>query len=131
MLTTCLPKLAGWCRRPAKPFQVGTAWLFQSGSPAPGFAAAAVIGPDQLSTKQDRGHALSVGGGDVGEHAAVIFRAGDVGDGDRVSSKKRGECLARPEGRIALGIATRLHLRRIDAADANIHPHAMARPDER
>src|SRR6187455_2329339 len=104
--------------------------LFQFGSLAPGFTPAATIGADQSFTKQDGGHRMAVGRGDVGEYAAIIFCAGYVGYGDRTVIDEQKERLARLLRRASLGVAARFHLRRVYAADTHVHPHGMAGPDD-
>lgn len=58
-----------------KAFQFGTDRLYRHGSAAPWLAAAAAVGTDQSFTQQQLGHGPTIRGGDVGKHAAVIFRA--------------------------------------------------------
>jgi len=73
---------------------------------------------------------MAIGRGDVGKYAAIIFCAGYVGYGDRTVLDEQKERLARLLRRASLGVAARFHLRRVYAADTDVHPHGMAWPDD-
>ena len=94
----------------------------------PANSASAGIGACQSLREQLSGDLLSLRIYYVGEDAAVVFRAGDVGDLHLVA-EMAGEGLAGRPGHLAFRRAPGLRLRRVDAAQPYMDAQVLPGPE--